>query len=100
MASKKATSLIVLVGVLASLVFAVVFILPAYASKSPSISAPVDPVATIPFDKQRVISLSNSTSSGSFHKGNYVWGGAMNICWDTLSDEVIGEPLRLGVESG
>ena len=38
--------------------------------------------------------LLKSKLNGAYHKGNFIWGGAMNICWDTLSTEIIKEPLK------
>lgn len=32
---------------------------------------------------------------GSECKGNYVWGGAMNLAWDELNDSVLHEKLKL-----
>jgi hypothetical protein len=31
------------------------------------------------------------TLNGAFHEDNFVWGGAMNICWNTMSTDVIKE---------
>jgi hypothetical protein len=33
--------------------------------------------------------------SGSYHKGNYVWGGAMNLAWNELNDSIIKGKVQL-----
>jgi len=35
---------------------------------------------------------------GSECKGNYVWGGAMNLAWDELNDNILHEKLRLSTD--
>lgn len=35
------------------------------------------------------------TYVGSLYKDNYVWGGAMNLAWNELSDEIIGEAIQI-----
>jgi hypothetical protein len=42
--------------------------------------------------------LLKSTLNGALHKGNFVWGGAMNICWNTLENDIIKDKLKLGVK--
>ena len=32
---------------------------------------------------------------GGDYKGNYVWGGAMNLAWNELNQNILHEPLRL-----
>ncbi len=32
---------------------------------------------------------------GSQYKGNYVWGGAMNLAWNELNENIVGEKLKL-----
>ncbi len=32
---------------------------------------------------------------GSFYKGNYVWGGAMNLAWNELNENILHEKLHL-----
>ncbi len=32
---------------------------------------------------------------GSYYKGNYVWGGAMNLAWNDLNENIVGEKLKL-----
>jgi hypothetical protein len=32
---------------------------------------------------------------GSEYKGNYVWGGAMNLAWNELNENILHEKLRL-----
>lgn len=34
-----------------------------------------------------------STLNGSFQKGNYIWGGAMNLAWNELANELNKGPL-------
>ncbi len=35
---------------------------------------------------------------GSDYKGNYVWGGAMNLAWTELNDNIIKEKIQLNTE--
>jgi hypothetical protein len=36
---------------------------------------------------------------GSYYKGNYVWGGAMNLAWKNLSESMLdGEKIRLSTK--
>lgn len=42
--------------------------------------------------------LLKSTLNGAFHKGNFIWGGAMNICWNSLQNDIIKDKLKLGVK--
>lgn len=35
---------------------------------------------------------------GSDHEGNYVWGGAMNLAWTELSQNIIEDEIRLDTE--
>lgn len=37
--------------------------------------------------------LNNYT--GSLHEGNYIWTGAMNLCWTNLSQIIIKEPIAI-----
>jgi hypothetical protein len=39
------------------------------------------------------IDLNNYT--GSLYEGNYIWTGAMNLCWTNLSQAVIHETISL-----
>lgn len=32
---------------------------------------------------------------GSEYKGNYVWGGAMNLAWTELNENILHEKLKL-----
>ncbi|HBV58370.1 MAG TPA: hypothetical protein DEB73_03895, partial [Candidatus Magasanikbacteria bacterium] len=32
---------------------------------------------------------------GSEYKGNYVWGGAMNLAWNELNENILHEKLKL-----
>lgn len=36
---------------------------------------------------------------GSEYKGNYVWGGAMNLAWDELKDNILHEKPRLNTDN-
>jgi hypothetical protein len=36
--------------------------------------------------------------TGSFYEGNYIWSGAMNLCWTALSQTVIKEPISIRTE--
>ena len=35
---------------------------------------------------------------GSYYEGNYVWGGAMNLAWNELNENILGEKLKLATE--
>jgi hypothetical protein len=35
---------------------------------------------------------------GSDYKGNYVWGGAMNLAWNELNDNILKEKLQLNTD--
>ena len=35
---------------------------------------------------------------GSEYKGNYVWGGAMNLAWHELTENIVHEKLRLNTD--
>ena len=41
-----------------------------------------------------VYNLGNNYT-GSYYKGNYVWGGAMNLAWNELNDNILHEKLAL-----
>jgi len=50
-------------------------------------------------NKQTPISQSGETKIlgnylGSDYKGNYVWGGAMNLAWNELNDNILHEKLK------
>jgi hypothetical protein len=36
---------------------------------------------------------------GSIYKGNYVWGGAMNLCWNELNENILKEKLQLNTDN-
>ena len=36
---------------------------------------------------------------GGMYEGNYVWGGAMNLAWNELSENIIGEEIKLKTKS-
>ncbi len=38
---------------------------------------------------------SNGNYLGSYYKGNYVWGGAMNLAWNNLNENILKEKLQL-----
>jgi len=42
--------------------------------------------------------LLKSKLNGNLHKGNYVWGGAMNLCWTELCASVNKGPLHLDLK--
>lgn len=42
--------------------------------------------------------MTDTTYTGSLYQGNYVWGGAMNLAWNELCDNIIHAPL--GIISG
>lgn len=37
--------------------------------------------------------------NGSLVKGNFVWGGAMNLAWDEMNKNIIGEKTNLDLDS-
>jgi hypothetical protein len=43
----------------------------------------------------RTVAPDNYNYTGSESKGNYVWGGAMNLAWNELTDNIVKEPIRL-----
>lgn len=43
----------------------------------------------------RQVSLDNFNYLGSDYKGNYVWGGAMNLAWTELADNIVKDTIRL-----
>lgn len=55
------------------------------------------------FNKQTPISQSGDTKIlgnylGSDFKGNYIWGGAMNLAWNELNDNILREKLKLNAD--
>jgi len=47
------------------------------------------------------LSDKNSTDdnyTGSYYAGNYVWGGAMNLAWNDLSENIIEEEIKLNTD--
>lgn len=50
------------------------------------------PTIRLPIDTEK---MPTSTYVGSLHKGNYIRGGAMNLAWNELVDNIVGEPIRL-----
>jgi len=36
---------------------------------------------------------------GSYYKGNYVWGGAMNLAWNELNENILQEKLKLRTDN-
>jgi hypothetical protein len=51
------------------------------------------PKPTIQQNDNKVDNSANYT--GSYYKGNYIWGGAMNLAWNELRDNIIKESIRL-----
>ncbi len=45
--------------------------------------------------KVRPVSTDNFNYTGSLYKGNYVWGGAMNLCWNELTDNIVKDTIKL-----
>lgn len=37
--------------------------------------------------------------TGSLYEGNYIWTGAMNLCWTALSQTIIHEPIAVRTET-
>jgi len=37
----------------------------------------------------------NFNYAGSYYKGNYIWGGAMNLAWTELTDNIVKDTIRL-----
>lgn len=35
---------------------------------------------------------------GSYHKGNFVWGGAMNLAWTEFNEKILHEKLKLNAK--
>jgi len=52
--------------------------------------------------QQHVIQDTKTEISGNFlgsdYKGNYVWGGAMNLAWTELAENIISEDIKLNTE--
>jgi hypothetical protein len=42
-----------------------------------------------------VVSKTNYNYTGSNFKGNYVWGGAMNLAWNDLTENIVHEKIGL-----
>jgi len=43
----------------------------------------------------RNVSIDNYNYAGSEYKGNYIWGGAMNLAWTELTDNIVKDTIRL-----
>lgn len=43
--------------------------------------------------------INTKNYTGSFYKGNYIWGGAMNLAWTDLSENIIQEEIDLVLDS-
>ena len=56
-------------------------------SSQPSPSDANTPAADMP--------VTAGSYTGSWHMGNYVYGGAMNLAWNDLTDSIIHEPIKL-----
>lgn len=50
------------------------------------------PTIRLPIDTEK---MPTSTYVWSLYKGNYIRGGAMNLAWNELVDNIVGEPIRL-----
>lgn len=53
---------------------------------------------TKPFDQYIIQNTPTSIAGnylGSNYQGNYIWGGAMNLAWTELSNNIIKEPIKL-----
>src|ERR1035437_9607192 len=59
-------------------------------------------------NRQKLIQLDDGNASktcmygnytGSFYKGNYIWGAAMNLAWNELTDSVLKERLSLATDN-
>ncbi len=46
----------------------------------------------------RTVAGDNYNYAGSDYKGNYVWGGAMNLAWTELADNIVRDTIRLVTE--
>ncbi len=47
----------------------------------------------------RKVAQDNFNYTGSDYKGNYIWGGAMNLAWNELTDNIVKEPIRLRTDN-
>ena len=41
------------------------------------------------------IAATKDSYIGSYYEGNYIWGGAMNLAWNDLNDNILHEKLEL-----
>jgi hypothetical protein len=46
----------------------------------------------------QAVAKNNYNYAGSEYKGNYVWGGAMNLAWNELTNKIVKEPIRLNTD--
>ena len=44
---------------------------------------------------KKVSSASTNNYTGSYYKGNYVWGGAMNLAWNDFIEKIIKDKIQL-----
>jgi len=50
------------------------------------------------FLKENINKYNTGNYLGSYYEGNYVWGGAMNLAWNNLNENILGEKLKLATE--
>lgn len=48
--------------------------------------------------KPITVEKDNFNYTGSDHQGNYVWGGAMNLAWTELADNIVKDTIRLATD--
>jgi len=71
---------------------------------NPIISVVIITFFCLSFLLNQVLAAENSDSiihrsyAGSLCKGNYVWGGAMNLAWNELNENVLKEKLVLATD--
>jgi hypothetical protein len=56
------------------------------------------PATSQPTVQQNTKVAMTSNYMGSYFNGNYVWGGAMNLTWNELNDNILHEELKLKTE--
>lgn len=57
------------------------------------------PVSAEPHEIQDTKAVISGNYLGSDYKGNYVWGGAMNLAWTDLREAIIKEDISLATHS-
>lgn len=48
--------------------------------------------------KPVTVEKDNFNYTGSDHQGNYIWGGAMNLAWTELADNIVKDTIRLATD--